>query len=211
MQVPPGDFIAEFERNGFIVNLDRYVFLHVCRQIRKWRKAGLEPVPVSVNISRLHLYDPGFVERYIRMLDVAEKDRKLLQLEITESVLLENASLIKDTVSRLRAQGVTILIDDFGTGYSAMSMLKEIKVDGVKLDKSFLVGIGSPRTDTLLRSTISMCRSLDMEVTVEGVETAHEVAFLRLLGCDTIQGYYFSRPSPAAVFTAMLQEAQPHD
>lgn len=211
VQVPPGDFIAEFERNGFIVNLDRYVFLHVCRQIREWRKAGLEPVPVSVNISRLHLYDPGFVERYIRMLDVAEKDRKLLQLEITESVLLENASLIKDTVSRLRAQGVTILIDDFGTGYSAMSMLKEIKVDGVKLDKSFLVGIGSPRTDTLLRSTISMCRSLDMEVTVEGVETAHEVAFLRSLGCDTIQGYYFSRPSPAAVFTAMLQEAQPHD
>ena len=211
VQVPPGDFIAEFERNGFIVNLDRYVFLHVCRQIRKWRKAGLEPVPVSVNISRLHLYDPGFVERYIRMLDVAEKDRKLLQLEITESVLLENASLIKDTVSRLRAQGVTILIDDFGTGYSAMSMLKEIKVDGVKLDKSFLVGIGSPRTDTLLRSTISMCRSLDMEVTVEGVETAHEVTFLRSLGCDTIQGYYFSRPSPAAVFTAMLQEAQPHD
>lgn len=211
VQVPPCDFIAEFERNGFIVNMDRYVFLRVCRQIREWRKAGLEPVPVSVNISRLNLYDPGFVERYLRMLDVAEGDRKLLQLEITESVLLENASLITDTVSRLRAQGVTILIDDFGTGYSAMSMLKEVKVDGVKLDKSFLVGMGSPRTDTLLRSTISMCRSLDMEVTVEGVETAHEVAFLRLLGCDTIQGYYFSRPSPAAVFTAMLQEAQPHD
>lgn len=210
VQVPPGDFIPEFERNGFIVNMDRYVFLRVCRQIRRWREDGLEPVPVSVNISRLHLYDPGFVERYMRMLDVAEDDRKLIQLEITESVLLENASLIKDTVSRLRAHGVTILIDDFGTGYSAMSMLKEVKVDGVKLDKSFLAGMGTPRTDTLLRSTISMCRSLDMEVTVEGVETAHEVAFLRSLGCDTLQGYYFSRPAPAAVFTAMLQEAQPH-
>ena len=211
VQVPPGDFIAEFERNGFIVNMDRYVFLRVCRQIREWRKAGLEPVPVSVNISRLHLYDPGFVERYMRMLDVAEGDRRLLQLEITESVLLENASLIKESVTRLRAQGVTILIDDFGTGYSAMSMLKEVKVDGVKLDKSFLAGMGSPRTDTLLRSTIDMCRSLDMEVTVEGVETAHEVAFLRSLGRVTLQGYYFSRPSPAAVFTAMLQEAQPRD
>ena len=210
VQVPPSDFIPEFERNGFIVNLDRYVFLRVCRQIRQWRRDGLIPVPVSVNISRLHLYDPGFVERYMRMLDVAEDDRRLIQLEITESVLLENASLIKDTVSRLRAQGVTILIDDFGTGYSAMSMLKEIKVDGVKLDKSFLVGMGSPRTDTLLRSTIGMCRSLDMEVTVEGVEDAHEAAFLRSLGCDTLQGFYFSRPSPAAVFTVMLQEAQPH-
>lgn len=211
VQVPPNDFIPEFERNGFIVNMDRYVFLRVCRQIREWRKAGLEPVPVSVNISRLHLYDPGFVDRYARMLDVAEGDRKLIQLEITESVLLENAALIRKAVSRLRAQGVTILIDDFGTGYSAMSMLKEIKVDGVKLDKSFLAGMGSPRTDTLLRSTIGMCRSLDMEVTVEGVETAHEVAFLRSLGCDTLQGYYFSRPSPAAVFTAMLQEPHPRD
>ena len=210
VQVPPNDFIPEFERNGFIVNLDRYVFLRVCRQIRQWRRNGLQPVPVSVNISRLHLYDPGFVERYLHMLDVAEEDRDLIQLEITESVLLENAALIRDTVSRLRANGVKILIDDFGTGYSSMSMLKEVKVDGVKLDKSFLAGVGSPRTDTLLRSTISMCRSLDMEVTVEGVETAQEAAFLRSMGCDTLQGFYFSRPTPPAVFTTMLVQAQPH-
>lgn len=209
VQVPPGDFIPEFERNGFIVNMDRYVFLRVCHQIRQWRKDGLEPVPVSVNISRQHLYDPTFVERYMQMLDIVQEDRHLIQLEITESVLLENASLIKESVSRLRAQGVTILIDDFGTGYSSMSMLNEVRVDGVKLDKSFLAGLGSPRTDALLRSTINMCRSLDMEITVEGVENAHEVAFLRSLGCDILQGYYFSRPSPASVFTAMLQKEQP--
>ena len=203
--VSPGSFIPLFESNGFILNLDRYIFSCTCRLIRQWRSQGLVIPPVSINISRLHLHDPLFVENYIKTMRGYDIDGSQIQLEITESAFFEDENLLSGAIAQFHAHGVKILMDDFGTGYSSMSMLKSLDMDGIKLDKSFLSDVGSARSENIIKSLVTLCHSLGMETTMEGVETEDQVKFVRSIGTNLIQGFYFSRPINAEAFAELLR------
>lgn len=197
----PGDFVPLFETNGFIVELDRYIFQQVCRQIRRWLDEGLEVVPVSVNLSRLHMYRPAFVEEYEKMVQKYRIPHNLVQLEVTETALLANESSITGIVDRLHTYGFQILMDDFGTGYSTLNMLKDVPVDVLKLDKSFMDDVSTNlRGQQIVKSVIRLAQTLGMTVTAEGVETEEQYGFLKTIHCDEIQGYYFAKPMPAEDF-----------
>lgn len=203
----PGKFIPLFESNGFITELDRYVFHEVCRQVRCWLDEGLPVMPISVNISRLHLYNPHFMEDYKNILEQYRIPARLLQLELTESTFFDNRMVMKDIVSNLHQAGFSILMDDFGTGYSSLTMLKDLSVDVLKLDKGFMEDAASnEKGQRIIESIIRMVQSLGMTVTAEGVETDAQYRFLLSVGCDEIQGYYFARPMEAKDFESLLKE-----
>lgn len=202
--MPPDAFVPLFEQNGFIVRLDRYMFELVCRQLREWIRQGRTPAPVSVNLSRLHLYDASFVDGYAQIVEAYGIPPGLLQVEITESAMFDNMDILSAIIGRLHACGFCVLMDDFGTGYSSMAMLQRIRIDVLKIDKSFVDEIGDARGEKVIQSILWLARALDMEVTAEGVETKAQFDFLRDLGCDAVQGYYFARPMPAAEFEKRL-------
>ena len=195
--VPPSDFIPVFERNGFIMKLDFYVWEHTCKIIRRWLDEGKTPYPLSVNISRVSLSNPKLAQI---IHDLVEKYRiapSLLQLELTESAYTKNPSKIKNAMQQLQKYGFCILMDDFGSGYSSLNTLKDISVDILKIDMKFLSDSDMPgRSENILASVVRMAKWLDMPVIAEGVEKESQVAFLRSIGCEFVQGYYFSKPMP---------------
>lgn len=132
-------------------------------------------------------------------------DGSQIQLEITESAFFEDENLLSGAIAQFHAHGVKILMDDFGTGYSSMSMLKSLDMDGIKLDKSFLSDVGSARSENIIKSLVTLCHSLGMETTMEGVETEDQVKFVRSIGTNLIQGFYFSRPINAEAFAELLR------
>lgn len=195
--VPPSAFIPVFERNGFIARLDRYVWERVCQMLRSWTDAGRDPFPVSVNISRISLYNPKLVEVMLELVERYQLPPALLQLEVTESAYMTNPELMRETISALRAAGFTILMDDFGSGYSSLNMLKEINVDILKVDMKFLPVQGElEKGEIILASVIKMANWIGMRVVVEGVETRKQRDFLEGTGCDCVQGYYYAKPMP---------------
>lgn len=195
--VPPAEFIPLFERNGFIMKLDYYIWEHVCRLIRKWLDEGRKPFPVSVNISRVSLYNPNLAETIWELVQQYRIDPGFLQLELTESVYTSNPDVIKKTMARLQKYGFCILMDDFGSGYSSLNTLKDIAVDILKIDMKFLSDSEVPgRGENILASVVRMAKWLDMPVIAEGVEKESQVAFLRSIGCEFVQGYYFAMPMP---------------
>ena len=199
--VLPGDFIPVFESNGFISKLDCYVWEETCRMLRDWAKAGKNPFPVSVNISRVSLYNPHLSELMRRLVKKYEIPLSLLQLEVTESAYMTNPKLMEKTIESLRDAGFTILMDDFGSGYSSLNTLKRIKVDVLKVDMKFLpVKDETERGEIILACVIKMANWLGMSVVVEGVENRRQRDFLEGAGCDSVQGYYYSRPIPAAEY-----------
>ena len=202
--IPPSDFIPLFERNGFILRLDAFVFETVCKLLRGWLDAGLLPPPVSVNLSPLHLHSADFVSTYEEILKRYALPPDLIQLELTETALFDNVELLHQVVGRLRDAGFRLLMDDFGTGYSSLKLLKNVPVDVIKLDKSFVDDIGSPRGESIIRTVVGLAHSLSMTVVAEGVEQKPQLDFLQAAGCDLIQGYYFSRPLAPAAFAALL-------
>lgn len=204
--VPPYQFVPLFERNGFINKVDRYMFELVCRQQMRWLKQGLLPVPISVNMSRMCLYDPHIVDEYIGVLNVSGLSAAYIKLELTESAFFENISIMNNVIEALHKVGIKVLMDDFGTGYSSMMMLKNVAIDVLKLDKSFVDDIGDDRSEKIISNIIYLAHSLQIEVTAEGVETAAQFEFLKSVGCDYIQGYYFGKPQPAEDFAALLQK-----
>ena len=213
--VPPYQFVPLFERNGFINKVDRYMFELVCRQQMRWLKQGLIPVPISVNMSRMCLYDPHIVDEYIGVLNGSGLSAAYIKLELTESAFFENISIMNNVIEALHKVGIKVLMDDFGTGYSSMMMLKNVAIDVLKLDKSFVDDIGDDRSEKIISNIISekiisniiyLAHSLQIEVTAEGVETAAQFEFLKSVGCDYIQGYYFGKPQPAEDFAALLQK-----
>ncbi|MBC5581043.1 EAL domain-containing protein [Anaerofilum sp. BX8] len=203
--IPPADFIPLFERNGFVLRLDAFVFESVCRLLRGWLDGGLAPPPVSVNLSPLHLHSADFVRTYEEILKRYSLPPDLIQLELTETALFDNVALLHQVVGRLREAGFRLLMDDFGTGYSSLKLLKNVPVDVIKLDKSFVDDIGSPRGESIIRTVIGLAHSLSMTVVAEGVEQKNQLDFLETAGCDLIQGYYFSRPLAPAAFAALLR------
>lgn len=190
----PNEFISLFERNGFIIELDKYMFESVCRDIRTWLDNGYKVVPISVNLSQLQLYNLHFVEEYKEILEKYQIPPQFVQLELTETTLFSKASGLNKIIDKLHNIGFLILMDDFGTGYSSLNMLKNVPVDILKLDKSFVDDIGDTKGDLVVSTIVSLGQSLDMKIVAEGVETKEQYEFLRDIFCDEIQGYYFSRP-----------------
>lgn len=203
--IPPNDFIPLFEQNGFIVDLDLHVFEKVCAMLRKWLDNGLTPVPVSVNMSRVHLADPQFLERYETIRRAYDVPPELLEIELTESLVFENPHLLVQFIERIRAHGYHCSIDDFGSGYSSLNLLKDMNVNVLKLDRVFFASreADNARERTVIVSVIDLAKKLSMGTVAEGVETTRQVEFLQQADCDMVQGYVFSRPVPLAEFEQM--------
>lgn len=190
----PNEFIPVFEENGFIAELDKYMFEHVCRDIRKWLDEGCLVVPVSVNLSQLQLYNTRFIDEYLEIMGKYNISPEHVQLELTETTLFSEITALTNIIDKLHEKGFKILMDDFGTGYSSLNMLKNVPVDILKLDKSFVDDIGDPKGDIVVSTIVSLGQMLDMKIVAEGVETKEQYEFLRDIFCDEIQGYYFSKP-----------------
>lgn len=204
----PNEFIPVFESNGFIAELDKYMFEHVCMDIRKWLDEGCIVVPVSVNLSQQQLYNTRFIEEYKEILKKYDIPAEYVQLELTETTLFTEANILDSIIDELHAVGFKILMDDFGTGYSSLNMLKNVDVDILKLDKSFVDDIGDPKGDIIVSTIVSLGQLFNMRIVAEGVETKEQYEFLRDIFCDEIQGYYFSKPISSEEYrNKMVKEA----
>ncbi|WFR59398.1 EAL domain-containing protein [Anaerocolumna sp. AGMB13025] len=205
--IPPNDFIPLFERNGFVVNLDFYIYEEVCKLIRSWIDTGMPVVPISVNVSRIHLNDEDFVNEIKKLVDHYQIPCYLLELELTESIFLSNAEAALTTMKKLRNLGFGVSIDDFGAGYSSLNLLKNMETDVIKLDKEFF-GQGDmlKEEQIIVSSIISMAKQLNMKVLSEGVETQTQSDFLKTVLCDMAQGYLYSRPVPVEEFETLIKE-----
>lgn len=204
--VPPYKFIPVAEENGFITKLDEYVFEEVCWEQKKLLEMGIEPVPVSVNVSQKHLYFENFVERYSGILETVGIDGKYVQIELTESAMFENKNAIMDIIIKLKNKNFKILMDDFGTGYSSLMMLKSVPIDVMKLDKSFVDDYNEEKGEMIIRCVVQLAKEMNISITAEGVETQEQYEFLRELECDDIQGYYFAKPMPEEDYEKLLME-----
>ncbi|MEG1790282.1 MAG: EAL domain-containing protein [Oscillospiraceae bacterium] len=195
--ISPGDFIPVFERNGFITKLDYYVWEQVCRCLQRWLLRGITPYPISVNVSRVNIYNPNLAETLLKLVERYGLEPSLLNLELTESAYTDNPTAMKKTMARLQSHGFTIMMDDFGSGYSSLSLLKDIMIDVLKIDMRFLSVSEFPgRGENIIASIIRMAKWLNIPVVAEGAETGEQVDFLRSVGCDFVQGYYYARPMP---------------
>lgn len=203
--ISPGRFIPLFEKNGNIIRLDEYVFREVCRQQKEWQKEGIQILPVSVNISRFSLYYSNVVEKYERIINYYDVDHKYVQIEITESAIIEN-TVIVELIQKFHDAGFDILLDDFGSGYSSLASLNQMPFDTIKLDKSLVDYVGNENGEKLLKFIVQLVQSLGMKITAEVVEYKEQLDFLENLNCDDIQGFYFSKPLMLADFSAKLTE-----
>ena len=204
--VSPGEFISLFENNGLIHKLDRYVWNEAAAQIRQWRDEFGRMIPVSVNVSRVDIFDPQLGDMLCGITGEHGLAPEDLLLEITESAYTDNSQQIVDTVASLRERGFKIEMDDFGCGYSSLNMLTSLPIDALKLDMKFIRNIASNQKDyRLVGIMIDIARLLEVPVIAEGVETAEQLELLKAIGCDIIQGYYFSRPVPAEEFEKLIR------
>ncbi len=205
-QVSPGSFIPLFEENGLIRELDSYVWKAAAAQIRDWKDRFGRLVPVSVNVSRIDLNDPPLLEMLKKTVDDAGIGREDLLLEITESAYTDDADRIIGVTNALRESGFSIEMDDFGAGYSSLNMITALPIDTLKLDRQFILTAFREGKDTrLIEAVIGLARSLGLTTVAEGVETEEQMLTLKALGCDTVQGYYFSKPLPAEEFEKLLR------
>ncbi|MFQ6861253.1 MAG: EAL domain-containing protein [Beduini sp.] len=196
----PNDFIPLFERNGFILKLDLYVFEEVCKLLQKWKNEGRTLYPISVNLSRNHLHQKDFLEDYERIQKKYDVSPELLEIELTETVVFENLSLLKKVIDNIHEIGFLCSMDDFGSGYSSLNILKEIPVDGLKLDRIFFDKKLDQRSKDVIQSVIELAEKLNMATVAEGIETIPQVEILQKMKCDMIQGYVFDKPMPIAEF-----------
>lgn len=201
----PGQFLAIAEESGLIVPIGRWVMTECCNRARAWRDAGLPPIRMAINISAVELRTKGFVSGVRAMLTQAKLEPSDLELELTETFLLQNADSTAAVLEALKDVGVRLALDDFGTGYASLSHLRRFPIDTLKIDRSFVRDIAMDSDDaSIVRAVIGMGKSLDMQVVAEGVETSEQFDFLRQQGCPEGQGYYFSEPIVAAEFARNL-------
>ena len=207
--ISPGKFIPVFERNGFIVKVDRFVWESVCKFIQNQRKETGEVIPVSVNVSRLNFYNLDLLEFLLGLLEKYDLEPWMLKLEITESAYMDNSHQLMSIIRVFREEGFPVLMDDFGSGYSSLNMLKNLPVDVLKVDMAFVRELEeSERAYMILKFIMNLARDLGMDVIVEGVETKKQLDYLANLGADKIQGYYFSKPLPVADFKKLVEETK---
>lgn len=203
--ISPGDFIPVFENNGFVYEVDKFIWEESCRYLRKWLDEGREVHPISVNVSRIDLYDPKLVQHLVDLREKYQLPSQYLELEITESAYTEDPEQIITITRQLREAGFVILMDDFGTGYSSLNMLKDIQIDVLKLDMGFLKSSDySAKGGNILTAILKMAESLKMQTIAEGVETKEQVEFLKSIGCRYVQGFYYSKPLPVGEFEKLI-------
>ena len=207
----PDQFIPLFEKNGFCVHLDMYMVELVCRQIRAWMDQGVEPVPLSVNQSKLLFFETNYLEWLQRLLEKYEVPAQYITLEILEGLALKNADELNEKIMKIRKMGFKISMDDFGSGYSSLNTLGKLDIDELKLDRGFLIEASdqdNKRFTVIMEHIVNLAKHLDISVVVEGVETSEDERFIKSLGCDYGQGYYYSRPISAAEFNEKINEIQ---
>lgn len=205
--IPPDKFIPVFEKKYMISALDQYVFQKVCALIRKRLDSGLPVDTISVNVSRLQFYNPNFVKTYADIKNKFRIPNNLLEIEITESIAFENVLLLEKTIDALKSSGFQISIDDFGTGFSSLSLLKNISIDVLKIDQSFFQqSLHKEKDKIVIKGIIELVNKLNIRTVAEGIETAEQVAFLKAIKCNMIQGYYFYRPMPESAFEEVLAQ-----
>ena len=205
VMISPGAFIGVAEESGIISNMDLYMLDAVCADIRGWLDKGIEPVRVSVNYSQQDFYKETITEDTIEIIDKYGIDGKYLEIEITESLLLEKSESLNNFIEAMHERGITVSLDDFGTGYSSFNMFKNLNVDSIKLDRSFFVDIeNDPKGRIILQSVIDMIRQMDMIAVAEGIETHEQLSLILRAGVDIVQGFIFDKPMCRDEFTAHL-------
>lgn len=208
--VSPGDFIPLFEKNRFVKKLDIYMLDSVCKMQKEWIDAGRKIVPISVNISRVHISESCLVDDILRIVDSYELPHSIIELELTESAFFDNKAVLLDTIARLRTLGFPVSMDDFGSGFSSLNSLKDLDLDIIKLDGEFFkYKENAHRGKTIVRDTIQMAKDLDIKIVAEGIETKDQVEMLDKMGCDLIQGYYFAKPMPVDEYEKLMDGTLP--
>ena len=205
--VAPGRFISVAEESGLIVQLGEWVLSEACRELRRWHDAGHTQLSMAVNLSAIQFRRGSVEESVMRALEAAGADPAALELELTESILLQGAEHVLASVRRLKSLGVRLSLDDFGTGYSSLAYLKRFAIDKLKIDQSFVRDLPTdPDNAAIVRAVIQMAKSLNLRVLAEGVESDAAAENLRLLECDFVQGFHFGRPMPAEEFRALIEQ-----
>jgi EAL domain-containing protein (putative c-di-GMP-specific phosphodiesterase class I) len=201
----PADFIPLLEDTGLIVPIGEWVLEASCAAASRWQRPGRAPVRVSVNLSAGQFNSPQLVDKVAGALETSGLPSELLDLEITESMLMKHAQQTIDTLTALGAMGVRFAIDDFGTGYSSLSYLKRFPIHVLKIDRSFVRDVpGDPDGTAIIQTIVAMAHNLKLQVVAEGVETEQQAGFLRASGCDAVQGHHYSRALPDDEFARLL-------
>lgn len=196
----PGEFIPLFERIGFIRDLDRYVWMQVCRDINRWKARGLPLVPVSINLSRRDFEIPDLADQILRLIEDNGIEPELIHIELTESAFSDNPKCISDCLETLHRQRIVIELDDFGAGYSSLTTLNSLDLDVLKIDMSIIRQDDPGSQRNALEFCVELAKMMNLKTVAEGIETEQQLARVRSLGCDYIQGYFYSKPIPAAEF-----------
>ena len=205
--IPPFEFIGVFEKNGFIIRLDYFVWEETCKLLSKLKKEGYGGYPISINVSRAHFYGNGLMEKLQELIEKYEIEPQELELEITENICAEDPEIIYKKVRQLQESGFKVAMDDVGSGYSSLNMLKEMPLDIIKMDLKFLDGgDNEEKSHYILQTLISLAQNMKLLVVVEGVETKVQVEFLRDIGSYYAQGYYCSKPVDIETYECMLKE-----
>lgn len=205
-EISPSEFIPVAEETGLISSIGAWVFRQACIQLKAWREAGYVLIPLSINMSTRQLKNSDFVEYVAAMLKEFDIDPSMIELELTESSIMSDVDASIKSMLALNSIGVSLAIDDFGTGYSSISHLKKLKFNRLKIDKSFVDNIPDNREDILITNTIiSLANNLDLELTVEGIETKQQLDFFKKTNCGSAQGYFFSHPLQSKEFEKFLK------
>ncbi len=202
--VPPDRFIPLFERNGFIVELDLYIYEQVCLRLHRWLMTQRVVPPISCNFSRLHIRDQAFCRRLKKVADRYQVPTRYLDLEITESVAMENVDLLVTLMQRLRQAGFIITIDDFGAGYSSLGLLQKLPANVLKLDRAFVSTVAHPTNRVVVQAVVDIAEKLNMQVVCEGVETREQVEVLQSVNCSIAQGFFYAPPLSTPEFERYL-------
>lgn len=208
--ISPAKFIPVFEKNGFVTRLDYFVWEEAMKTIRKWKDKNQKVVPIAINLSRIDVQTEGMLEALISLREKYCLEGNCIKTELTESVCLESDRIIMDKMNQLKEAGFTIAIDDFGSGYSSFYLLKEMPIHILKIDKSFLEFDLSKESKhmVVLKDVINLGKHLNLQIIMEGVETKEQAGFLKAIGCDIAQGYYYSKPVSIDEFEILLKQQE---
>ena len=207
----PYEFIEFAEQHGLIVPIGEWVLKQACKQLQQWQEEGITNCKIAINLSSVQLMEADIVDKIFNTLTRYNVPPRLLEIEITETILMSNIQKALESLQRIHARGISIAIDDFGTGYSSLSYLKNLPIDSLKIDRAFIKDICTDESDMkIVQTLISMAHSMDMSVIAEGVEDQPQFDLLNEYGCDEIQGYLLSRPIPSDEFLELLRENQFH-
>jgi EAL domain-containing protein (putative c-di-GMP-specific phosphodiesterase class I) len=203
--VSPLEFIPIAEETGLIIPIGKWVLESTCDQLKRWNSIGKNRIQLSANVSARQFQDPDFISELEKIITSRDIDPQALTLEITESLLMQDIEQNIALMTQLKAMGVKLSIDDFGTGYSSLAYLKNLPIDELKIDRSFIMDIpGKEDSCAIVSAIIYLARKLGFRTVAEGIETAEQVEYLRREHCEQYQGFYFSKPVPAAEMTRML-------